>query len=323
MIPRNHFIPKPHLFPFFTLQLLIEKHYFSKKTIMRNWIDAWLLMRIPFSIFLMPVFWFTLSDAHFVGTNHFFQIVVLFIIIHILVYPASNGYNSYCDKDETPVGGLASPPKVNRELIYLVTLFDVLAVTISAYYNTVFACMMLIYILVSKAYSWDKIRLKKYPLISTLVVSFFQGFWVYLSIFAFFDVNIFALPVQTYINASVASMFLLGSYPLTQIYQHKSDKIRGDKTLSLLLGIRGTLLFSGIGFSLATLVFVINKYVELQNYQIINYFIFTLPIGLFLSWWSIKVFRNPENADFKHTMRMNAVSSLSMSALFIANSILK
>jgi 1,4-dihydroxy-2-naphthoate octaprenyltransferase len=54
------------------------------------------LLRFPFSFFLMPVFWFAFL---FVKTIHWENVLQLFIIIHVLLYPASNAYNSYMDRD--------------------------------------------------------------------------------------------------------------------------------------------------------------------------------------------------------------------------------
>ena len=59
-------------------------------------LDALKLMRIPFSIFLMPVFWFALIPIEDIPIA---KSVFIFFLIHVLIYPASNGYNSYFDKD--------------------------------------------------------------------------------------------------------------------------------------------------------------------------------------------------------------------------------
>ena len=84
------------------------------------------LLRIPFSVYLMPVFWFGLSALH--GAWSGGRAVGVFVVLHLLAYPASNGYNSYYDKDEGSIGGLKAPPKVTPELLHLVWLFDALAV---------------------------------------------------------------------------------------------------------------------------------------------------------------------------------------------------
>lgn len=70
-------------------------------------------LRIPFSYHLMPVFLFALSQALDVDL---LNACIAFLILHLLIYPSSNGYNSYQDKDETSIGGLKNPPKVSINL---------------------------------------------------------------------------------------------------------------------------------------------------------------------------------------------------------------
>jgi hypothetical protein len=49
--------------------------------------------------------------------------------------------------------------------------------------------------------------------------------------------------------------FFIGSvYPLTQIYQHEADKRDGVTSISYKLGYNGTFVFSGILFSIATVL---------------------------------------------------------------------
>jgi 1,4-dihydroxy-2-naphthoate octaprenyltransferase len=52
----------------------------------------------------------------------------------------------------------------------------------------------------------------------------------------------------------VASLFIGSVYPLTQIYQHEADKKDGVTSLSYKLGYSGTFVFSGIWFSIATVL---------------------------------------------------------------------
>ncbi len=80
------------------------------------------LLRIPFSFFLMPLFLFAYSQAETV-IHH--QALFSFLIIHLLVYPASNGYNSYIDRDEDSIGGLEKPPMPTIQLFYLTLFLDI------------------------------------------------------------------------------------------------------------------------------------------------------------------------------------------------------
>lgn len=52
-------------------------------------------------------------------------------ILHVLIYPASNAYNSYFDKDEGSIGGLKNPPKVDKKLWQVANVFDVLGILLS------------------------------------------------------------------------------------------------------------------------------------------------------------------------------------------------
>jgi 4-hydroxybenzoate polyprenyltransferase len=281
-----------------------------------NTLNSLKLMRIPFSVFLMPVYWFALSRTPAPDTG---KAILVFIILHLLVYPASNGYNSYFDRDEGSIGGLKNPPKVTPGLFKMVVLFDLLAVLFSLLISPLFAAMVLVYLLVSKAYSYDKIRLKKYPLSSTAVVVVFQGAFVFLTVQAgiWGDMEQ-VMEKQNLLFALVSSLFLLGSYPLTQIYQHKEDIERGDHTLSSRLGIWGTFIFSGIAFILATALLARLYLKNGQETSLLIYFASTLPIILFFGYWILQVKRSAEAVNFENTMRLNAISSLGLSICFIA-----
>ncbi|GAA4375860.1 UbiA family prenyltransferase [Hymenobacter koreensis] len=277
---------------------------------------ALLLLRIPFSVYLMPVFWFALSALR--EPFSWGRAAAVFLVIHLLAYPASNGYNSWFDRDEGSIGGLERPPQVTRELWHLVVLFDALAVLGALLVSGPFALLMAGYLLVSKAYSYDKIRLKKYPIISTLVVVVFQGaytFWMTQVAVGATAAEIYA--PQNLVLALVSSLFLCGSYPLTQVYQHQEDARRGDQTLSLLLGIRGTFVFAAGGLLLGAAVLGAAYVWRAEPRNLVVFAVATLPVVALFSRWAWQAWNNPAAADFRRTMRMNQVSSLCLSAAFL------
>ena len=277
--------------------------------------DALKLMRIPFSVYLMPVFWFAVSA---VAEINWLRAIAVFLIIHVLVYPASNGYNSYFDKDEGSIGGLKHPPKVTVHLFRLVVLFDILAVLAATLVNIYFGACILVYLLVSKAYSYDKIRLKKYPLLSTIVVILFQGAFTYIMVQVGLGLTWSEISNSYNLSlAGVSSLFLCGSYPITQIYQHQEDARRGDKTLSLLLGIRGTLVFAALSLLLASGILLFTYFQTDQFWRIVFFLTCTAPVVVFFTVWFIKVERNQAEANFENTMRMNKTSSVCLSSAFL------
>ena len=278
--------------------------------------NAVTLLRIPFSFYLMPVYFFALSQCNTINYTH---AVLIFFILHLFIYPASNGYNSYQDQDETSIGGLKNPPKATKDLFYLTLLFDAIGLALSLFVGVTFFIGTLIYMAVSRAYSYKGIRLKKYPILGFLSVIIFQGAVSFLNIYCGISG---AAPSQiiysTILYPIIASSFLIGGvYPLTQIYQHVQDAKSGDKTISMLLGYRGTFIFSIVCFAGANIILL--RYFTLINSQNSFYIIqlFLLPVFYVFVRWFLKVIKSTAEASFENTMRMNTIASLMMNACFL------
>jgi len=262
------------------------------------------LLRFHFSFFLMPVYWFALSQ---VVNPDIGRAVLIFFIIHVLIYPSSNGFNSYMDRDEGSIGGLKSPLAPTRQLLYASMVFDGLALLLGFFISIYFVLAAGLYIIASRAYSARSIRLKKYPVIGFLTVVICQGGLVFFMVYHGSH-PLLSLRVPT-LGMISASLLIGGFYPLTQIYQHEADARDGVKTISALLGIRGTFKFCGIMYGIAYLVL---GYFLLISLEIKEFLVLTtcmLPILVYFTVWATQVWRNPARADFRHTMRMNLIAS--------------
>lgn len=278
--------------------------------------STWLHLRIPFSYFLLPVFLFALAVSVNINPT---SIVIVLVALHIFLYPASNGFNSYFDKDTESIGGLKNPPPVSKALYYVSLAFDVIAVALGLMINYDFAIMLVVYGFVSKAYSHPSIRLKKYPILSWLVAGFFQGCFTFLMVYV--GLNDFSF--TTVLNTTVlvpgilSSMILWGSYPMTQVYQHKADKDRGDITLSYKLGIKGTFYFTATIFSISTLGFLY----FFQTYYNFDYWLDFLiamaPVLVYFFFWFIQVRQDAKKADYTRTMWLNFISATCLNAFFV------
>ena len=283
-----------------------------------EWKNAWILMRIPFSVFLMPIFWLSVAVLPLNEWN-WTELVSVFIILHFFLYPASNGYNSMVDKDEDSVGGIRNPPQVTVHLGVLVAVFDLISITSAFLVNVYFGFCVAVYWLVSKAYSSPQIRLKKMPVVSWLVVAVFQGGWSVIMVWCGLMGNDAILDkLFEWIWPVVATLFLAGTYPLTQVYQHESDARRGDVTLSALLGIKNTFVVASIFLLLgsATLVTALVLKNEIEIVFVLAGC--TLPTLIYFFLWAKKVWIDVNQADYENTMMFNKLSSISLSIGFIA-----
>ncbi len=275
-------------------------------------------LRLPFSIFLAPVYFFALSESGPVNVN---DAIWVFMILHLLLFPASNAYNSYYDKDEGSIGLIRKPPPVTPLLLYTAIAADLLAVLLSVALDLgwFFTTYLLLYGLVSKAYSHPWVRLKRYPVSSLITVALFQGFYTFLACRQAISGEPFHSVPGAYdlLPAALCSVNLLAVYPLTQVYQHEEDEKRGDLTYSRLVGIKGTFLHAAIFFSLSFLGFGYWYITEGQPVLWLLFSAFMFPAIVFFLYWWRKASADPFEADYSNTMRMNALASAGLNVFFI------
>ena len=270
------------------------------------------LLRFHFSFFLLPVFLFALSQ---VPDLHPGRALLIFFIMHLLVYPSSNGYNSYMDRDEGSIGGVEKPLAPTRQLFLISVGMDIAAVLLSLLVSWLFAACIVAYILASRAYSYRGIRLKRYPLAGYLTVVIFQG------AVTFFMVYHSSSRSQTtdvpLVGMLAASLLIGGFYPLTQIYQHEADRKDGVRTISAALGYRGTFIFTALVYSAAMgllCYLFVNKGATTKFLVLATCM---LPILVYFFKWAAGVWKDENVADFTHTMRMNLLASVCTNTAFL------
>ena len=289
-----------------------------KNIFILGWFDSSTVkhLRLAFSFFLMPVFLFALSQATQINWQ---TTVIAFVILHLFIFPSSNGYNSYQDRDETSIGGLKHPPKVTENLFYVTLLLDITGVLGAVLVSFYFSLFVLVFVIMSRAYSYRNVRLKKYPVIGFLTVFIFQGAFVYLmasSAITTFSLDTF-FTLNNFICMSVASLFIGSIYPLTQIYQHEADKKDGVISISYKLGYIGTFVFSALLFSIATIFLYYYFNIKHQEIDLMLFLLIMLPVIANLSIWFNKVREDTAHANFENTMTMNLLTSSCMNSYFL------
>lgn len=270
------------------------------------------LLRIHFSFFLMPVYWFALSQL---GMINYTDAALIFIILHVLVYPASNGYNSFMDRDTESIGGIEKPMQPTKQLFYFTVALDISAVSLSLLVSLFFTIGIAAYILVSRAYSYRGIRLKKHPLIGYLSVIIFQGavtFWL-----VYHGASSNKTMEVPWVLMLVASLLIGGFYPLTQIYQHQADKQDGVTTISYLLGYKGTFIYCGLLYGIAFSLLAWYFFSGLQATAFYVLSVVMLPVLPYFFLWASKVWKNTAEANFRHTMCMNLIAAVCSNTAFI------
>lgn len=272
-------------------------------------------LRLPFSLFLLPVFIFALSQAAEVNT---YTAWLVFVTWHFFVYPASNGFNSYFDKDEGSIALLKNPPSVDKSLYYVSLILDGIALILAALVGVQFFVAVILYGTISKLYSHPAVRLKKYPFLSFFIIFIFQGAFVYWTSYAAItNSSILNGWNLNFILAGLICSCLIGAnYPLTQVYQHAEDSRRGDQTLSIRLGVRGSFLFTAILFALAVGLsfWYWNNVHNRANFRL--FLAFSFPVFLVFTRWLFKVWWDEKEASYKNMSVMTWTGGLMMLGYF-------
>lgn len=270
------------------------------------------LLRFHFSLFLLPVYLFALSQ---VAHIHVWHAVFIFFLLHFLVYPSSNGYNSYMDRDEESIGGVKKPLQPTKQLFWTSVFMDMSAVLSGFIVSMPFALGLAAYIMASRAYSYRGIRLKQYPIVGYLTVIVFQGAVTFFLVYHGASTEkALRPPVLAMI---ISSLLIGGFYPLTQIYQHEADKRDHVKTLSYILGYRGTFVFTAIVYMIAMSLLCYYFYSISSPTKFFIVATAMSPVLVYFFYWAFQVWKDTGAADYAHTMKMNVIASACTNIAFL------
>jgi 1,4-dihydroxy-2-naphthoate octaprenyltransferase len=129
------------------------------------------------------------------------------------------------------------------------------------------------------------------------------------------DIALTQLSGRVLFGTLCAILMIGAGYPLTQIYQHDQDRADGVETLSMKLGVRGTLFFSLTLFGLFTGLMLFFWWDSPPAPLL--FLVFTAPTALYFLYWTSRVWVNEAQANYDNTMRMNLISTVSLNAFFI------
>ncbi len=285
-------------------------------TPLRSTILHW---RLPFGFFLLPIFLFAVVVS---PPTDLWPLILAFVAIHLFLYPASHAFNSWYDKDEQSIGLLKTPPPVTRSLFLSAWILDALALTTAFFVSWLFGLCLTVYTLASKAYSWPPIRFKRLPISGWLGVGLIQGALTFFATAQGLGTPVAWTSGKLWLGVVIAAVFLWAVYPMTQIYQHEEDGLRGDQTISRKLGIRGTFVLSGLLMGLAGGLFFLWFFLYQGAGFAVLFLISEVPVAVYFTFWAMQCWKNPERANFRGTMVLNLLAS-GMTNLFFLWEILR
>lgn len=241
-------------------------------------------LRLHFQLVLAPVFLLGFAQAKGEPDGVF---LALFLLVHVGLYGGMTAYNSYCDQDTGPVGGMKHPPPAGALEHWGGLGLAAGAVALMGWWGWRMAGLGLFMLVLGVAYSHPRWRWKGRPLASLLTVTVGQGLTP-------FFLGALAAPGrltagwELWLLSLVSALFITGIYPLTQVYQIEEDRRRGDFTFAVHYGpervfqtARG-LVGAGMGL-LGVVVFAGTVFRP--------FWVWVLPPGYAAFWWAIRAWR--------------------------------
>ncbi|CCH02641.1 chlorophyll synthase [Fibrella aestuarina BUZ 2] len=283
--------------------------------------DVWLHLRLPFSQYLLPVCLFALTLPPGIASPDWGRVVWILVVIHVLMYPAANTFNSYYDRDEGSVNGLEAPPPVDRTLFWVSMGLEALALVGGVLINWQFVFFILVYGAFMKAYSHTAIRIKKRPVASWLLISTFQGGFVFLMTYVIVhNINLATVfqpgtwPAGVALGTLISTLNILALYPVTQVYQHAEDASRGDLTISRLMGVRGTFVNAWVCLVAAAVCFFV-FYSGGWPFWLMAALL--APGLIYLALITARVWQDPTTATYRAAMWMTRLTGWGMNLFFL------
>ena len=115
-----------------------------------------------------------------------------------------------------------------------------------------------------------------------------------------------------YLYMASTLLFLKSKYCVDE-----EDAKRGDKTLSIKLGIKGTFLFTAVFFVMASVLYFFYFDTYHQTKYGWTFIIAMIPLVLFFIGWFLAVLKIEDKANYKNTMWLNFISATCLGGFFL------
>jgi len=239
------------------------------------------------------------------------QYLLQFLNVHILLFGGATAFNSWWDKDIGPVGGLKHPPKMEPWMHKLSLGFMFFGLIWSVAVGIIYAGIYLVSLFLFWVYSSPHGRWKGHPLKSLIAIGVSTGLnSVLLGTLAAGG----QITPMLLLGSFGAMLILLSLYPVSQVYQEKDDRQRGDKTFAITYGLKVVKQFFAGNFAAGSFLVVLVSYLINPYYGMLLFVGCTIS-GILLSKIIAQLKGN--DGEYKIVMKMKFLASLSFVLCFL------
>jgi 1,4-dihydroxy-2-naphthoate octaprenyltransferase len=260
------------------------------------------------SFFLLPVYFFALSISPNFTEK---RLLWSFVIIHSLLYPASNGYSGVWDNSKNDVASSKSA------LRYLSLVLIVIGVAIGYFkVSPLFTALLIVYFAGSMAYHHPSVHIRNHKIADWLIGGFFHGtlvFWMcYIGINGFGLVTI--LNDRILIPGILSGFLLVSMLPLNKKYKQEENKhtIPGNQHDNKSALIYAIILFISVSICF---VFYFQNYFSLETG--LRFLLYISPIVLYILVWFLLSIKNPKVINHRYSLWLKILAATFLNIFFI------
>lgn len=261
-------------------------------------------LRLAFQFLLSPIFlWGYLLAG---GTLNAI-LIVAYLSFHLFLYAGGTALNSYYDRDEGPVGGLAHPPPPPRYLLEFSLGWQFIGFALALWVNLTVAAIYFVMFWMSAAYSHPRVRLKARPFGALATIMLGQGILPFYAGWATARGSLEGGGEGGGILAALAATLIIGGmYPLTQIYQLDADAARGDLTSARFLGVANSFRLASVSIAVGGAGAVVVAATKFSWWEAAGLALFLAAFLFLVQRWRAHFFSQTVMQNFKTVMRLYA-----------------
>lgn len=217
---------------------------------------------LDFLIHLRPHYQlFILSGGYLAGVllqpePDFGRAIAHFFSVHLLLFGGATAYNSFHDKDEGPIGGLANPPKMAAWMHPASLIVQIPGLALGVWQlGLPFAIVYLSSMLFFWLYSTPHARWKGHPWLSCVAIAISTG--TNSVLLGHLAAGGDWTDPRALVGALGVASVLLSMYPVSQLFQIEDDAKRGDRSFASVYGLRGVRRFFAACYSAGVAVLTV------------------------------------------------------------------
>jgi 1,4-dihydroxy-2-naphthoate octaprenyltransferase len=279
-------------------------------------------LRLPFNLLLSPIYLYgAAAGAVHAGVARPLAdpaFWLAFASLHLFLYGGTTAFNSYYDRDEGPVGGMLSPPPVDRGLLPFSLVVQAIGLALAVPVDGAFLGLWLALFALFTAYSHPSVRLKARPGVAMATIAIGQGglaFALGWTVFAPAAALAGAAPL---VRMALTAMIVTGLYVVTQSYQVEEDRARGDRTLPVVLGPARALRWAAVVLAAGGAMLAVDLARWAGASVAVLAAVATVALAGALVGWSRRVEALDTRSNFRIAMSVSTVTGVATGLLLLA-----